>query len=188
MMIRKSDQPLLAIDSHHQEGSLNKGETLSHSWKLRGQSVGSIGVRALHVKDGNSRVVSEAEFPIAAQRQQSIEVQLHLRSLDEPSSSSGIVFFPTLSIAVDGITTSALEGENFTMLGEFTIPAYATSGQSNFEEIIFSAGNDTNTPRPYTLEAMIVTSKKGADFFVVVLTWKPVNDENRNAGTAVSSK
>ncbi len=184
LLIRKSDRPLLILDSHHQEGSHNKGETLSHLWKLKGQSVASIGVRVLHIKDGNSRVVSEAVFPVAAQRQQSMEVQLMLQSLAEPVSATGTTFVPSLAIAVNGITTNTQEGEKFTMLGEFATHSYSTGGQRNYEDIILRAGNDNDGISPSTIESMIATSKKGVEFFVVVLTWQPINEANRNVGIA----
>lgn len=182
LLVRKSDQPLLILDSHHQEGSHKKGETLSHLWKLRGQSVGSVGVQALHIKDGNSRVVSEGVFPVAAPKQQSMEVQLQLKSLDEPLAATGTIFVPSLSIAVNGITTDSDDGEKFTMLGAFTTHSYTTGGQRNFEDIILRAGNDTTGPTPSTIDSMIATSKKGVEFFVVILTWQPIDDVNRNVG------
>jgi serine/threonine protein kinase len=183
LLVRKSDQPLLILDSHHQEGSHNKGETLSHLWKLRGQSVGSVGVRALHIKDGNSRVVNEGVFPVAAQKKQSMEVQLQLKSLDEPLDATGIIFVPSLSVAVDGIAANALEGEKFTMLGGFTTHSYSTGGQRNFEDIILRAGNDTSGPSPSTIESMTAASKKGVEFFVVILTWQPNAETNQKVGS-----
>jgi serine/threonine protein kinase len=189
MLIRKSDQPLLNLDSHHQEGSHDKGETLSHLWKLRGQSVGSIGVRALHIKDGSSRVVSEGVFPVAAQRQQSMEVQLQLRSLDEPLSANGIIFVPSLSIAVNGITTNAHEGEKFAMLGEFTTHSFSTGGHCEYESTIMSAASKGTASfakgaYPSTIEAMTAASKKGVEFFVVILTWQPTDEANQKVGSA----
>lgn len=183
LLIRKSDQPLLILDSHHQEGSHNKGETLSHLWKLRGKSVESIGVRALHIADGNSRVVSEGSFPVPTQRQQSMEVQLQLRSIDEPVSATGTSFIPSLSIAVDGITTNAHEGEKFTILGKFTTHSYSTGGLRNYEDVILRAGTDNDDISPSTIESMIATSKKGVEFFVVILTWQPLAETKQKAGS-----
>ncbi len=78
---RKAGQPWLTLDSHHQEGSLNKGESLNLLWKLRGQSVGSIGVRALHIKEGKSLVVSEGEFAVDGSK--SIDVQVQLKGVED---------------------------------------------------------------------------------------------------------
>ncbi len=178
---RKADQPLLNLDSYRQEGSHSKGKTQSHLWKLRGQSVESIGIRALHIKDGNSHVVSEGVFPVEAQ-QQSIEVHLQLKSLDEPIPSNGQSFVPSLSVAINGVTTNADKGEQFTILGEFTTHSASTSGQRNFEDIILRAGSDTNGISPSTIDSMIATSKKGVDFFVVILTWQPIAETNQKVG------
>ncbi|MCY2973034.1 MAG: hypothetical protein NTW52_00010 [Planctomycetota bacterium] len=187
MLWQKADQPMLILDSHHQDGSHDKGETLSHLWKLRGKSLGSIAVRALHIKDGNSRVVSEAVFPVEDQRQKSIEVQLQLKSLDESLPSNGKIFDPSLSVAVDGITTNAHEGEKFTMLGEFTTHSYSMSGHLNYENTIMSAASAAEiTSYPKTIESMIVASRKGVDFFVVILTWQPIDEVNRSVGREAS--
>jgi hypothetical protein len=185
MFWRKADQPLLILDSHQQQGSHSKGEARSYLWKLKGQSVGRIAVRALHIKEGNSRVVSEAVFPVEDQRQNSIEVQLQLKSLDEPLPSNGNIFVPSLSVAVNGIATNADEGEKFTMFGEFTTHAYSTGGQRSSEDIILSASN-TNDASPSTIESMITASKKGVDFFVVILTWQPIAEVEQNVGSEAS--
>jgi serine/threonine protein kinase len=175
MLRRKSNQPLLMLDSHHIEGSDSQGETLSHLWKLRGQSVGSITVRALHIKDGSSQVVSEGAFPVEGKQNQSIEVQLQLKSLGESLPSNGKFFVPSLSVAVNGISTNAHEGEKFTILGEFTSHSTTEKGQLNYENTIMSAASAAElTSYPKTIESMIVASRKGVDFFVVILTWQPI--------------
>jgi serine/threonine protein kinase len=174
LLRREQGRPWFKLDSHHQEGSDNKGETLTHLWKLRGHSVGSIGVRALHIKDGNSRVVSEAVVPVDNPRQESIEVKLLLKSLDETLPSNGKIFVPSLSVAVNGNTMNAHDGERFTMLGEFTTHSFTISGPRNYEDIILSAASAAEiTSYPKTIESMIMASRKGVDFFAVVLTWKP---------------
>lgn len=70
------------------------------------------------------------------------------------------------------------------MLGEFVTHSYSTGGQRNYEDIILRAGNDNDGISPSTIESMIATSKKGVEFFVVVLTWQPINEANRNVGIA----
>ncbi len=55
-------QPDLIIESHTAKGSDGDGKTLTHHWKLRGQSIGTITVRILHIENGKSRVVSESVY------------------------------------------------------------------------------------------------------------------------------
>lgn len=175
MFWRKADQPLLILDSHHQEGSYIQGETLSHRWKLKGQSVGSIAVRALHIENGKSRVVSEAEFQVENQRHESIEAKLQLKSLDEPLPSNGKIFVPTLSVAAEGNAMKDGVSEKFTMFGEFSTHSTSIQGQLDHETIIMSAANAAElTSYPKTIDSMIEASRKGVDFFVVVLTWQPL--------------
>ena len=132
-------------------------------------------------------MVSEAVFPVEDQRQKSIEVQLQLKSLDESLPSNGKIFEPSLSVAVDGITTNAHEGEKFTMLGEFTNHSYSMSGHLNYENTIMSAASAAEiTSYPKTIESMIVASRKGVDFFVVILTWQPIDEVNRSVGREAS--
>jgi hypothetical protein len=178
LLIRKSDQPLLVLDSYQQEGSDSKGESLSYLWKLRGQSVGHIGVRALHIHDGIARAVSEGVFPLGTKPRQSIEVQLQLKSLDEPLQSNENVFVAALSVAVNGITTNAEVGKKFTMLGDYATHYISTGGQRNYEDTIMIASSVSGISHPKTIESMTVASKKGVDYFVVILTWQPIAETN----------
>ncbi len=50
VLLRREPAPWLRLVSHHQEGSAAKGETWSFVWKLRGSSVGTVGIQAVHIK------------------------------------------------------------------------------------------------------------------------------------------
>jgi hypothetical protein len=111
-------------------------------------------------------------------------VQLQLMSLDESLPSDGQVFVPTLSVAVNGASTSAPAGEKFTILGEFTTHSTTEEGQLNYETTIMSAANFAEgASYPSTIEQMRAASKKGVDFFVVILTWQPITKINQKVGS-----
>jgi hypothetical protein len=186
LMRSEAGKPFLKLDSHHQEGSANKGETLTLLWKLRGQSVKSIGVQAMHIKDGVSRVVSQGSFSVDGQK--SIEAKLQLKSLDESLPTHGNVFDPSISVALDGVTVNADESEKFTMLGKFGIQSVTMSGsRERHDKLMWAISlpddgfpNDIDRSVTDSEEAMISASRNGVEFLVVNLTWQPIDEVNGN--------
>ncbi len=156
LLRREQIQPWLKLDSHHQTGSIDKGETFSLLWKLRGYSVGSIEVQALHIKEGKIYVVSEGVIPVDSPK--SIEVELQLKSLDETLPAKGKVLVPSLSIDLDGIATKSMEGEKFTWLGNFHIYSVSMSGKSESNSKYILLKSSTVTEAVMTVAMAIRSS------------------------------
>jgi hypothetical protein len=180
--------PFLKLEFGGRNGSAKKGETLAMSWKLRGQSVESIGVQAIHIKDGESRVVSQVSCPVNGKR--SMEVQFQLENLVEQLRSEGNLFLPSISVAVDGASTHAEQSEKFTMLGKFGISSYTTKSSEVGELLVAvgisdgdsTDGIDHDTTR--SVEKMIVASKKGVEFLVLNLSSRFIDDVTGKFGGA----
>ncbi len=187
VLLRREQTPWLRLVSHHQEGSAAKGETWSLVWNLRANLVGNLEVQALHIKEGKSHVVSEVKCPVDGQRL--IDVQLQLKSLDEPLTSKGHVFAPSLSIMLDGIATKSIETEKLTWLGDFAVYSLSMSGMPsvNSKNLLLQAANVPIVVTPDRLDDsiddMIKASKKGDDYFAFALAWEPIDKQTAPSPT-----
>lgn len=182
VLLRREPAPWLRLVSHRQEGAAAKGETWSLVWNLRANLVGNVEVQALHIKGGKSHVVSEVKCPVDGQRL--IDVQLQLKSLDEPLTSKGNVFAPSLSIILDGIATKSIETEKLTWIGDFAVYSLSMSGMPSVssKNLFLQAANVPIVVTPDRLEDsiddMVKASKKGDDYFAFALTWEPIDKKN----------
>ncbi len=129
-------------------------------------------------------MVSEVACPVNAQK--TIDVQLELKSLDEPLASQGHVFAPSLSITLDGIATKSVEAEKLTWLGDFAVYSLSMSGMPSVssKNLLLQAANVpvvvTSDRFDETIDDMVKASKKGDDYFAFALTWEPSDNQTSN--------
>ncbi len=103
--------PEICVEDFQERGSDAIGGTFTRKWKLKGQSVGSLTMRVLYLRDGKSRVVSECSFRGDKAEEQSIEIESQLESLQAVSPGPGKVIKPSLSVSVNGLQSKSTARE-----------------------------------------------------------------------------
>lgn len=167
--------PSLIVESHRGEGSDGRGETMTHRWKLKGQSVGSMTVRVLHIEDGKSRVVSESKYQGGVEGEQNIEVELQLESIDQPLPFPGGIFVPTMAVSVNGLQSKAVSGERFALMGSVARHGMTENGQlAPMHILMHTAHSSKGVEYAPTLDSMFHASQQGASFLVTLIDWNPV--------------
>ena len=166
-------QPSLMIESHKAEGSDGNGKELIQRWQLKGQSIGTMTVRILHIEDGKSRVVSESVYQGGTKGEQIIELEMHLKNTGDPLPFAGKALIPTLAMSVDGLQSKAQTGEKIFLSGVVGGHGNTVSGGISPEHILMYEGyHPGDIQYTKTLPSMLAASEKGAAFLVTTVDWK----------------
>jgi hypothetical protein len=79
--------PEIVIERYQRDGTNNNGDKLTHRWSLKGESVGNMKIRVLHIENGKTRIVSESLYQGGKTGEQNIDIEFELETLDQPLPS-----------------------------------------------------------------------------------------------------
>ncbi len=176
-LIQPETKPYLIVEKHESDDS--DPSVSIHRWKLKGNSVGKVVIRVLHIEGGKAHVQGESVYQSGSGKEGAIEVELHLINSDEPLPFPGYVIIPTLAVSVAGLQAKPQAAEKVFLPSALTAVTFSSEG--NLEQhshlLMHGASKKEDIEDRPTLATLIEASKKGPDFLVTTVDWESVGEE-----------
>lgn len=173
-------KPYLIVEKHESDDS--DSSVSIHRWKLKGNSVGKVVIRVLHIENGKARVQGESVIENESGKEGTIEVELHLINSGEPLPFAGKVIIPTLAVSMAGLHARPQAAEKVILPSALTNVSFASQGrlQQHSQILMRGASKKADVEDQPTLESLIDASRKGGDFLVTTVDWESVAHEHVN--------
>lgn len=162
----------LTIIKHKEEGSDEKGKTLTHRWNLEGKAISNMTIRIHHVVGGETQVVSESLYEDDLPGDLTMEVELQLKNTGEVLASPGKAVIPTLAVTVNGLQVKSSRSEKLILLGEHEKKGFSSEGSLTSKHVLFHAGIcKQETDKQPTMESLQKASRDGSSFIALEVAW-----------------
>ncbi len=170
-------KPYLMVEKHESDDS--DSSVSIHRWKLKGNSVGKVVIRVLHIEDGKARVQGESVYENESGKEGTIEVELHLINSEEPLPFAGKVIIPTLAVSMAGLHIRPQAAEKVILPSALTKVSFASKGrlQQHSQILMHGASKKADVEDKPTLESLMEASRSGGDFLVTTVDWESVEEE-----------
>lgn len=167
----------LIVEKHESDDS--DPSVSIHRWKLKGNSVGKVVIRVLHIENGKAHVQGENVLKSRGEKEGVIEVELHLIDSHEPLPFAGHVILPTLAVSLAGFQTKPQMAEKVIFPSKMSAVSFTSEGriEPHSQILMLGASKNADFKEKSTLESLIEASKNRVAFLVTTVDWESVGEE-----------